>query len=479
MKASKIHMGPSKIALDLGDGSERGEYVNQDYILHKLGRPHRGINLMYCYYPLDEGWPTRASKLTLPAGKTAAFAWDYAYDDYFPYEGGIGGTTEHEPFESMRDVRRHGQDIILTLTIDPAVSDEHLIKIAEELRPFGRMMLRINHEAMGSWFAYNKRCSYQEVADFFVRFHKIIKKHAPQIQTILCVGDGVAHASGKLKYEDEFAEAISVADMWSADTYLSLHWGWPFDIAEPGGKTHKRVTNKDIYEGLKFEHSRFMACSGGKSRQFALNEFNADGDVNGPFEQASQVEDFYHHLPNEAPFISAVTFYQFRDRGRLGLEVEDPSNAGAGYAQPILETYKKIMSLPQHLPSMEIGENIAFPSKLRWGGSEDADGISIPIKFEIAPTFCEVTFSGDDIGLNLMLEINNRWFYKKTGVKTIDIMPAFFTSSPPLNCALNIFAPPPTGENNPSQGEDWEINYYAELKNPPEMRIRYIPVITI
>ena len=35
----KLHMGPAQCALDLGDGSERAEYVNQDYILHKLGRP--------------------------------------------------------------------------------------------------------------------------------------------------------------------------------------------------------------------------------------------------------------------------------------------------------------------------------------------------------------------------------------------------------------------------------------------------------
>ena len=32
-----VHMGKAKCALDLGDGSERAEYVNQDYILHKLG----------------------------------------------------------------------------------------------------------------------------------------------------------------------------------------------------------------------------------------------------------------------------------------------------------------------------------------------------------------------------------------------------------------------------------------------------------
>ena len=40
LKAKSLHMGPAQCAVDLGDGSERGEYVNQDYILQKLGRPH-------------------------------------------------------------------------------------------------------------------------------------------------------------------------------------------------------------------------------------------------------------------------------------------------------------------------------------------------------------------------------------------------------------------------------------------------------
>ena len=37
LKAKALHMGPAQCAVDLGDGSERGEYVNQDYILQKLG----------------------------------------------------------------------------------------------------------------------------------------------------------------------------------------------------------------------------------------------------------------------------------------------------------------------------------------------------------------------------------------------------------------------------------------------------------
>ena len=163
MEVYRIHMGKAKCAVDLGDGSERGEYVDQDYILAKMGRPHRSISLMYCYYPLDEGWPGRAS--VVHASPDVSFAWDYPYDDYFTYKGGLGGSTDGEPFNYMREIRQHGQDVSLTLTIDPHVSDEHLAAIGEDLKSFGRVFLRINHEATGNWFSFNKRCTYQEVAD--------------------------------------------------------------------------------------------------------------------------------------------------------------------------------------------------------------------------------------------------------------------------------------------------------------------------
>ena len=68
-------MGAAKCAVDLGDGSERGEYVDQDYILHKMGRPHRAISLMYCYYPLDKTWPVRARDAF--ADQEVSFQWDY------------------------------------------------------------------------------------------------------------------------------------------------------------------------------------------------------------------------------------------------------------------------------------------------------------------------------------------------------------------------------------------------------------------
>ena len=185
-RVHKILLKPAKCGLDLGDGSERAEYVNQDYILHTLGRPHRNINIMYTYYPKDKEWPQRISEAC--KDMEIHFQWDYPYDDYFPYEGGIGGNTEGQPFEQMRDIRRHGQDVTLTLTIDCSLSDEYLRSIARDLRPFGRMRLRINHECDGDWFTHNQRYSYQEIGDFFVRFATILKEEAPNISTVFCAG---------------------------------------------------------------------------------------------------------------------------------------------------------------------------------------------------------------------------------------------------------------------------------------------------
>ena len=58
-------------------------------------------------------------------------------------------------------------------------------------------------------------------------------------------------------------------------------------------------------------------------------------------------------------------------------------------------------------------------------------------------------------------------------------MPAVFEK--PLDGAadldLKIFAPPASGENDPSQGDDWQFNYYTKLNKLPDIRIRYAPII--
>lgn len=473
MQLHRIHMGNAKCAADLTDGSERGEYVSQDYILRKLGRPHRSVNLMYCYYPLDAGWPGRAS--VVHANPDVSFAWDYPYDDYFPYTGGLNGSRDSEVFRQMQDIRSHGQDVTLTLTVDPHVTDEHLIAIAEDLRPYGRVLLRLNHEATGNWFSFNKRCTYQEVADFFVRASNIMHQYAPNVQMIICIGGIEDPNSTEIVKEKEFAQTIPAADIWSVDKYMALHWGWPYDVAEPGGHSHSRGSYAETYEMTHRSYLRFQELNGGVTKPMVMSEFNADGDVTGPYAQCDMVDGFFRLVKaEENPWLSAINFYQFRDRGRLGLEIEDPANPAVGIEQPILHTYKKWLHDDVFLPTITDCGNATLPATLRWGGSEDAEGLAMTVHFEGNPHFCELNFNDEG---NYMLEINGTWFHKAPGVKFVDLMPAFFEKPLAGACdlTLRLFAPPANGCNDLSLPDGLQ-NAYAVINEMPQLRVRFYPV---
>ncbi len=459
----KLHMGPAKCALDLGDGSERAEYVNQDYILHKMGRPHRAVNIMYTYYPHEPQWPARISKLY--ADRETHGAWDYPYDDYFPY--GANG----QPFEQMRDIRRHGQEALLTLTIDCALSDDELRDVARQLRPYGRMILRINHECCGKWFAHNKRFSYAEVGAFFVRFRNILKEEAPNIRVIFCGGWG--QPDGHVEQEEAFKDCYGAADFWSCDAYLALHWGWPADIAEIGGTTHKAETVEQNMERFRLTYKR--ACElAGCEKPMITAEFNADGDVTGPRMQHDGVVRFCQYIKDKKmDWFKAISLYQFRDKGRLGLECQDPNNEAVGIEQPLLRHYRdQVLHDPYFMPTLEEGEETALPATLRWGGSEDADGLALPIAFEGNPEFCELTLNQP---IGLMVELNGKWFYKAPDVTTIDMISAFFDKplTGPQTLMMKIFAPPADGLNVDDGSEDWAFNYRIQLTEEPQMRIRY------
>ncbi|MGN0600012.1 MAG: hypothetical protein ACI4JK_08965 [Oscillospiraceae bacterium] len=472
-----VHMGAAKYAVDIGDGSERGEYVDQDYIINKLGRPHRAVSLMYCYYPLDKEFPGRISEVMKDANVT--FQWDYPYDDYFTYKGGLEGDRTDEPFTCMRDVRRHGQDVNLTLTVDPNVSDEQLIAIAKDLRSFGRMYLRINHEATGNWFSFTKRTTYEKVAEFFVHFSDIIHEYAPNVKTVMCIG-GIEHPENgeEMEMEKEFAQCVPAADVWSVDKYMALHWGWPFDVAEPGGTSHSRSKVENTYNLTKLSYERFKYLNGGVGKPMTMAEFNADGDVTGPYDQAKMVREFCDILEKKQPdWFSGFTMYQFRDRGRLGLEIQDPNNANVGIEQPLMKTYKEIIHSKLFSPEIVQNDEIKLPVTLRWGGSEDADGLAIPVHFDSDPHFCEVVFDKEDDG-NYMIEINGKWFYKSPEARTIDLMPAFFENhlDGAADMTIMLFAPPASGENDSTQGDDWDVNYYYTVKSLPKVRVLCTPV---
>ena len=473
-KIKKIRLTPAECAVDLSDGSERGLYVDQDYILRKLGRPHRAVNIMYCYYPNDEAWPKRAQDAYKDI--EVGFAWDYPYDNYFPYLGGIEGNTEGEPFTYMRDIRRHGQDIILTLTCDPKITDEQITGIAKDLKPFGKMMLRLNHECTGNWFSFNKRASYQEIADFYVRFHKIIKQYAPNVSMILCAGACKDKNTEKVEMEDEFLTAFAETEIWSIDQYIALNWGWPYEIAEKTNKKHMRLPAGEVYSIAKKTFNRLKKINNGKIKPMVLSELNADGDVTGPYAQARIMKNFCKLIKEDKErFLSGFCFYQFRDDGRLGLEITDPNNPDVGIEQPILSTYREIIKDDFFSPKLKEGKNVKLPVILNWRSSEDADGISIELDFEKDPVFAEAEFEGSLVEANLIMEINGTWFFKAPGVKFVDFMPAFFKkrlkNGSKIN--LNIFAPPATGENDPKQGPGWETDFCYELKELPKIRLRY------
>ncbi len=468
-----IQMRKAACAIDLGDGSERGEYVNQDYILNVLGRPMRAISLMTSYYPLDKEFPKRAHDAFSDA--EISFQWDYPYDDYETYKGGLVGLKDLEPFNWMRDVRRHGQDVCLTITVDPNVSDEHIRAIAKDLSTFGRVMLRVNHEASGDWFSFTKRATYEQLGQFFAHFCDIVHEEAKNVKLILCLNGLSQEGDGKIEMEKEFTPAINACDIYSMDRYMSLHWGWPYDVATKETNQYYREKVKNIYDMGKACAKRFEAVSGEK-RPMVLSEMNADGDVTGPYEQCDMLKEFCRMLKEDKEdWLEGFTFYQFRDRGRLGLEWEDPNNSEVGIKLPLLDTFKEIINDEYFMPEIKESSEQTLPAVLRWGSAEDSDGIGLPIKFEKEPVFCEAYFKDELKDANLMMELNSRWFYKAPGVEFVDFMPAFFEGKKVAGetLTLKIFAPPATGENDASQGDDWQMNYYYKLEKLPEIRVEF------
>ncbi len=473
METRKILLTGADCALDLGDGSERGLYVNQDYILQKMKKVHRGISLMYTYYPKDKTWPKRACNAFETDGPVDP--WSYPYENYFPYLGGTLGMTDGEPFNFMKEIRQHGMDVVLTLTIDPNLTEEDIIPIAKDLQPYGRVFLRVNHECTGDWFCYTKRASYEKIAEFFVMVCKVMHKYAPNVLMILCAGMW-QEETGKLEMEDIFLEAHKQADIWSGDQYLSLNWGWPVDLTCKTN-SHACYSVKKVYEKAKNTWLRLKEITG-QDKPMVLSELNADGDVTGPYKQAEIMTRFMELVEKDKEkWLSAFTLYQFRDDGRLGLEITDPNNNQVGIEQPLLSSYREKLFKPFFSQKIVEQEECKLPLKLRWSNSEDATGFEIPCLIEKNPCYAEIFFNGELRNQNLMIEIDGYWYYKKPGVLKIDFMSYFFDRKIKKNTNLKIrfFAPPADGMNHPGE-EDWMNSSYTEIKELPEIRIEYEPV---
>ncbi len=460
----QVRLSPAACSLDIGDGSERGEYVNQDYLLSAMGRPHRSVSLMYCYYPFAKGWPKRASLFHKKRGKNGA--WDYPYDDYFPFLGGPKGDTESAAFQQMRDIRRHGQEATLTLTMDCAVPDGHIRAIARQLRPYGPLRLRLNHECDGFWFVFSQNYSYAQVADFFKRFARVLKKEAPNVRMVSCWGHVEDFKTGRLRHEKELAPILKAADIWSADQYLTLDFRWPLVACEPWnlGKTHKIVGVDEVWRQLAGVHRRFTQLSG-QDKGLEIGEFNTDGNVGGEIHQLKLTETFYRRVLKEKPkFLKGITYYQFRDRGRLGLERQDPNNAGNGLPTPFMPVYKEMIQDPYFQPK-ETWARLKGPLQMEWRASEDSDGVGWKIPLKKKPIFLELLL---DKAANLTIKAGKKWHYKKPGVEWVDVTLAAVEWGVSKAFPVVFFAPPADGMNPNGSSQ-----VTTRLSRPPRVRLLY------
>src|SRR3954467_4517779 len=87
--------GRAKTKLIIGNGSERGDYVDCAQLQRSFASPHDGVHLMKTYYPSDPKWNglTKISRAHPDPG--VSYAWDHDYDDYWPLDLDVpGGVTE-------------------------------------------------------------------------------------------------------------------------------------------------------------------------------------------------------------------------------------------------------------------------------------------------------------------------------------------------------------------------------------------------
>lgn len=441
----RITLAAPACTLGITDGSERGDYAGSAHILQRIGRPHHVVNLMFQYYPDLENWPTQGVK------------WHGFYrnnslnegDGYFPLvleEGGIWGQLY---LRQIADVRAHGQDAQLTLTLHCDTPDAILIRIAQSLAPFGRLRLRINHECNGSWFYFNRRWSFRQVSDFFIRFHHIIHEHAPEILTVACWnGPGEAYSdpskSGKLGKvtEDQLGPMFKTADVISFDQYASLHYLWPdpaFDVQHPSG--FFAVPFEYWWKTLTDCHE-LMSELCGRDVDIEVHEINQDAELHGVLGQAEWLERFYREAAaRNYRWLTNITFYMFRDRGGLGLEWEDVNDPNRFEDRPALAAYNRAIRDP-HFEYRVVASGALTEAEMtmQWKSSVDSEGVGIQYRSMKAGDARIIL----PCASNVLVGCRGQWIVKRTDEESVTL-PLVEGSN-----ELNFLMPPPDGQNNVS-----------------------------
>lgn len=433
-------------SIGITDGSERGEYVPQSHLLDAAARPHHVVNLMFQYYPDMDGWPTQGVN------------WHGFYrnnslnkgDGYFPLVLEPGGRWGQAYLRQIEDVRAHGQEPQLTLTLHANTPDETLARIADSLRPFAPMRIRINHECNGVWFHFNQVWSYKEVSDLFVRFHRILHERAPGVRTVACwngPGDTLENPDtpnpnrGQLT-DDQLGPMFRIADIVSFDQYASLHYGWPDPDFDPARPTQFfRITPETWWRVLEDFHVAICKLRGADT-PVEVHEVNEDADIVGPEAQADWTAAFYREaVARKPPWLTNITFYQFRDRGGLGLELEDAADPTRFAARPALAVYRHAIRDPWFDLAVHPEPSAHGARPLSWRSPSDADGLEF--EFPAPGAGAKLIVPRD---AHLLVECGGAWRIKPRGTGEL-ALPASPQTGP---IRVRVFAPPPDGRNNRS-----------------------------
>ena len=462
---ARIQLLPPPCTLGLTVGSERGSYVSQRHVLQRVGRPHHVVNLMFQHYPDMKDWPTQGVNYhgfyrnrQLNAG-----------DGYFPLSLDADGVWGQEFLRQIADVRAHGAEPQLTLTLHADTPDATLIRIAESLRPFTPMRIRINHECNGTWFHFNERWTYGQVAALFVRFHNILHQYAPGVRTVACWNGNAENLHvpadrqpprGRLT-DDELGPAFRAADIVSVDQYASLHYGWPDPSFDPSSPSQFFKVDPEAW-WMEMVNIHTAICRLRESdTDLEIHEVNDDANIVGDQGQAAWIRRFYGEVADRAlPWLKNITFYQFRDRGGLGLEREslaDPNRCEdlpslAAYREAIGDSYFAMRT--QRAP----GENIvAHDVELAWSGPTEATGLRF--------TFDHAPRSPLDLILparqHLLVRADAVWHVKPVGEDRVRLGVAADGGSR----VMDVFLPPPDGQNNRSHA------FASRLQSLPMLRV--------
>jgi hypothetical protein len=342
MNFTQVALKRNKTRLILSNGSERSDFVPVDEIFAKLGRIHEGIQLFKTYYPSDPVWSNTQKISAVTAKKGVNYAWDYEYEDYHPFDIWENESITRKEIEAIKS---YGSDLHLTLTLEFSLSDAEIAKIAQALNPYGRIFLRINHEANGNWFRYSRQHTFQEFSDFFVRCHKIIKNNSSNILTVFNLSSDF-FVNEKLVVdrflylsEGQLRGALNTADYWSIDKYTSLHYGWPFEAELTETSTaYFKGSIDDWWQLIEETYLKMIWHNNLVAKPLFINEFNSDSDVDGYEGQAEIITRIYNRLAQgEFEWLAGITLYQFRDYGGLGLE---KGNLQDYQSLPALTAYK-------------------------------------------------------------------------------------------------------------------------------------------